>query len=183
VKHISESAGEAGYTVFERAWARPTCDVNGLWGGYQGEGAKTVIPARAGAKVSMRLVPDQDPQKIARQFTEYVKSIAPRGVTVEVKGLHHAIPVLIETGGPIAEAAMAAQEDVWQKRPVRIREGGSIPVVGTFAQVLGVPILLVGFGLPDDRLHSPNEKFNISHFYNGVRTVVRLLDRSTKEGS
>jgi acetylornithine deacetylase/succinyl-diaminopimelate desuccinylase-like protein len=180
---ILESTGEAGYTVFERAWARPTCDVNGIWGGYQGDGAKTVIPARAGAKVSMRLVPDQDPQKIARLFTDHVKSIVPRGVAVEVRGLHHAIPVLIETGGPIAEAAMAAQEDIWGRRPVRIREGGSIPVVGTFSQVLGVPILLVGFGLPDDRLHSPNEKFNISHFYNGIRTVVRLLDRAAQEGS
>jgi acetylornithine deacetylase/succinyl-diaminopimelate desuccinylase-like protein len=175
---ISESTGEKGYTILERSWARPTCDVNGLWGGYQGEGAKTVIPAKAGAKVSMRLVPDQDPAKIARQFTDYVRSITPVGVEVEVCDLHHAIPVLIDTSGPIAEAAMAAQEDVWKKRPVRIREGGSIPVVGTFTEVLKVPILLVGLGLPDDRLHSPNEKFNISYYYNGIRTAVRLLDRA-----
>jgi acetylornithine deacetylase/succinyl-diaminopimelate desuccinylase-like protein len=180
---ISASTGEAGYTILERTWARPTCDVNGLWSGYQGEGAKTVIPAKAGAKVSMRLVPDQDPEKIARQFAEYVQSIAPEGVTVEVEDLHNAKPVLIDTSGPIAEAAMAAQEDIWQKPPVRIREGGSIPVVGTFADVLGVPILLVGFGLPDDRLHSPNEKFNISHYYNGIRTAVRLLDRAAEAGS
>jgi len=175
---ISESTGEKGYTILERTWARPTCDVNGLWGGYQGEGAKTVIPAKAGAKVSMRLVPDQNPAKIARQFTDYVRSITPVGVEVEVRDLHHAIPVLIDTSGPIAEAAMEAQEDVWKKRPVRIREGGSIPVVGTFTEVLEVPILLVGLGLPDDRLHSPNEKFNISYYYNGIRTAVRLLDRA-----
>ena len=174
---ISEDFGELGYTILERAWARPTCDVNGIFGGYAGEGAKTVIPGRAGAKVSMRLVPDQEPRKIARLFAEYVHSVAPPGVVVEVEDHHGADPVLIETDGPICEAAMAAQEDIWGRKPVRIREGGSIPVVGTFSKVLGVPVVLIGFGLPDDRLHSPNEKFNISHFFNGIRTTVRLLDR------
>ncbi len=170
--------GEEGFSTLERAWARPTCDVNGMWSGYQGEGAKTVLPAEAGAKVSMRLVPDQRPEEIARLFTDYVESIAPVGVTVEVADLHGARPVLVDIDGPLAEAAMAAQEDVWGKAPFKIREGGSIPIVGTFSEVLGKPILLVGFGLPDDRLHSPNEKFNISHFYNGIRTIVRLLDRA-----
>lgn len=173
---VPELFGEEGYTTLERTWARPTCDVNGIWGGYQGEGAKTVLPARAGAKVSMRLVPNQRTEEIARLFTDYVNEIAPPGVTVEVKNLHGADPVLVDVSGPLAEAAMAAQEDVWGKAPVRIREGGSIPIVGTFSDVLGKPVLLMGFGLSDDRLHSPNEKFNISHFYAGIRTSVRLLD-------
>ncbi|MCZ6726534.1 MAG: dipeptidase [Acidobacteria bacterium] len=175
---LSELSGEQGYTTLERAWARPTCDVNGLWSGYQGAGAKTVLPAEASAKVSMRLVPDQEPEEIARLFSDFVQAVAPPGVTVEVEAIHGAGPVLVEIDGPLAEAAMAAQEDVWGKLPVKIREGGSIPIVGTFAEVLEVPILLVGMGLPDDRLHSPNEKFNISHFYNGIRTIVRLLDRA-----
>jgi acetylornithine deacetylase/succinyl-diaminopimelate desuccinylase-like protein len=174
---LEELFGEEGYTTLERVWGRPTCDVNGLFSGYQGEGAKTIIPGWAGAKVSMRLVPNQDPQKIETQFAEYVQEIAPAGVSVEVEAIHGAQPVLVDIDGPIAEAAVAAQEDVWGARPFRIREGGSIPIVGTFADVLKVPTLLVGFGLPDDRLHSPNEKFNISHFYNGIRTIVRLIDR------
>ncbi|MGB3563467.1 MAG: dipeptidase [Thermoanaerobaculia bacterium] len=169
--------GEDGYSTLERTWARPTCDVNGLYGGYQGDGAKTILPALAGAKVSMRLVPDQDPRKVGRLFREYVEKIAHADVRVEVSELHGAQPVLIDIKGPIAEAAMAAQEEIWGKAPVLVREGGSIPIVASFAEVLEVPILLVGFGLPDDRLHSPNEKFNISHFYNGIRTIVRILDR------
>lgn len=169
--------GEEGYSTLERMWGRPTCDVNGVFGGYQGDGAKTVLPAKAGAKVSMRLVPDQDPKKIARLFTEYVEAIAPLGTQVKVTDLHGAEPVLIDIKGDIPDAAMAAQEDVVGARPVGIREGGSIPIVATFSQVLEVPILLVGFGLPDDRLHAPNEKFNISNFYDGIRTIVRLLDR------
>jgi acetylornithine deacetylase/succinyl-diaminopimelate desuccinylase-like protein len=175
---LTQLMGEAGFSTLERAWARPTCDVNGLWSGYQGEGAKTVLPGDASAKVSMRLVPDQDPEEIARLFTDFVHSVVPAGVTVEVEALHGAGPVLVEIDGPLAEAAMAAQKDVWGKPPIKIREGGSIPIVGTFSEVLEVPILLVGMGLPDDRLHSPNEKFNISHFYNGVRTIARLLDRA-----
>ncbi len=131
----------------------------------------------------MRLVPNQSSRKIAQKFEEYVQKVAPKGVRVEVTDLHGADPVLIETKGPLAEAAMAAQEDVWGKRPFLLREGGSIPIVGTFSEVLEVPILLVGFGLPDDRLHSPNEKFNISHFYNGIRTVVRLMDRVGAQSS
>jgi len=173
---VSELFGEESYSTLERAWGRPTCDVNGIYGGYQGEGAKTVIPAWAGAKVSMRLVPNQDPAKIARLFSDYVQEIAPVGVEVEVSDLHGAEPVLIDVQGPIADAAMVAQEQIWGAQPVRVREGGSIPIVATFAKVLNVPVLLIGHGLPDDRLHAPNEKFNISHFYKGIRTIVRLLD-------
>ena len=169
--------GEEGYTTRERTCARPTCDVNGIWGGYQGRGAKTVLPARAGAKISMRLVPDQTPAKIAELFAAHVQRVAPPGVKVEVESLHGAKPVLLAAQGPLIEAALDAMEEAWGARPVREREGGSIPIVGTFAEVLQVPVLLLGFGLEDDRLHSPNEKFNLSQFYGGIRATVRLLDR------
>jgi acetylornithine deacetylase/succinyl-diaminopimelate desuccinylase-like protein len=174
---VPELFGEEGYTTRERTWGRPTCDVNGIFGGYMGKGAKTVLPSWGGAKVSMRLVPDQDAKKIAALFTEHVKAIAPKGVTVEVMDLHGGPPVVVEVQGPIVDAALDAMEDIWGARPVRIREGGSIPIVSTFDTVLKCPILLLGFGLNDDGLHSPNEKFNISHFYKGIRSVARLLDR------
>lgn len=174
---VQELWGEEGYTPTERAWARPTCDVNGIFGGYQGEGAKTVLPSWGGAKISMRLVPDQDPKKIARAFRDHVHEVAPPGVEVEVVEHHGADPVLVELDGPLVDAAMAAMEDVWGAAPVKVREGGSIPIVSTFSQVLQVPTLLLGFGLKDDALHSPNEKFNISHYYNGIRSIIRLIDR------
>lgn len=174
---VAELFGEESYSTRERTWARPTCDVNGIFGGYMGKGAKTVLPSWGGAKISMRLVPDQEPKKIAKLFEDYVQSIAPKGVTVEVSYLHGADPVVVEAKGPIVDAAMDAMQEIWGARPVRIREGGSIPIVSTFASVLNAPVLLLGFGLNDDGLHSPNEKFNISHFYNGVRSVARLLDR------
>jgi acetylornithine deacetylase/succinyl-diaminopimelate desuccinylase-like protein len=173
---VPELFGETGYSTRERTWARPTCDVNGMWGGYQGEGAKTVLPAKAGAKVSMRLVPDQDPAEIARLFQQHVEAVAPAGVEVEVREVHGAVPTLIETEGPAMDAAMKAMQDEWGKRPVMIREGGSIPIVATFADVLSKPVLMMGFGLPDDRLHSPNEKFNVQCFHGGIRTIARLLD-------
>jgi acetylornithine deacetylase/succinyl-diaminopimelate desuccinylase-like protein len=174
---IPEVHGEEGYTTKERVWGRPTCDVNGIYGGYQGKGAKTVLPSWAGAKISMRLVPNQKPDEIGRRFEEYAKSLAPAGVTVDARYIHGAPAVLINTDGPLVEAAMAAQQDVFGAEPVLIREGGSIPIVGTFNEVLGVPVILMGFGFSDDGLHSPNEKFNIGQFYNGIRTIVRLLDR------
>jgi len=174
--------GEEGYTTRERTWARPTCDVNGVFGGYMGRGAKTVISSWGGAKVSMRLVPDQDPVEIGERFSAYVREVAPSGVRVETTYIHGAGPVVIDAKGPLIDAALDAMEEVWGQRPVRIREGGSIPIVATLAEVLEVPALLLGFGLPDDRLHSPNEKFNISHFYNGVRSVARLLDRLAEVG-
>jgi acetylornithine deacetylase/succinyl-diaminopimelate desuccinylase-like protein len=169
--------GEEGYTPVERAAVRPTCDVNGIFGGYMGRGAKTVLPAWAGAKVSMRLVPDQDPEVIARLFADYVRQVAPPGVEVTVEHLHGGRPMLVGTEGPYVAAAMEALERTFGARPVRVREGGSIPVVTTFTEVLRAPVLLVGFGLPDDRLHSPNEKLAVAQFYDGVRCTVRLLDR------
>ena len=174
---VAELFGEEGYSTRERTWGRPTCDVNGIFGGYMGKGAKTVLPSWGGAKVSMRLVPDQDSKKIAELFTAHVQSIAPAGVTVEVTPLHGGDAVVVEVKGPIVDAALDAMEEIWGARPVRIREGGSIPIVSTFAAVLKCPVLLLGFGLNDDGLHSPNEKFNISHFYKGIRSVARLLDR------
>lgn len=173
---ISTHFGEEGYSTLERRWARPTLDVNGIWGGYQGEGAKTIVPSFAAAKVSMRLVPDQDPDRVAEAFRRHVEEVVPSGVEVEVICHHTAPPVLLETEGPIVEAALAAMADVWRE-PVRVREGGSIPIVATFSDVLRVPVLLIGFGLSDDRLHSPNEKFDVANFYGGIRAVVRFLDR------
>jgi len=173
----SELTGEEGYTYLERTWGRPTCDVNGLWCGYQGKGAKTVLPARAGCKVSFRLVADQTPGRVAELVKAHVARVAPPGVRVEVEYLHGADAVTVDATGPIAETALEAMAEVYGRRPVRIRSGGSIPIVGTFAQVLEVPVLLMGFGLEDDRLHSPNEKFDLPNYYNGIRTVVRFLDR------
>jgi acetylornithine deacetylase/succinyl-diaminopimelate desuccinylase-like protein len=175
--NVPELNGEHAYSYLERTWTRPTCDMNGMYGGYQGKGAKTVLPSWAGAKISMRLVPDQEPAKISKLFTDYVKRIAPKGVTVEVTYLHGADPVLLETKGVAVDAAIAALDDTWGVRPVRIREGGSIPIVTTFSKVLHTPVLLMGFGLSDDRLHSPNEKFNLPHYFQGIRTIARLLDR------
>ncbi|MEM8964693.1 MAG: dipeptidase [Acidobacteriota bacterium] len=168
--------GEVGYTTKERVWGRPTCDVNGIFGGYAGQGAKTVLPSWGGAKVSMRLVPDQDPVDIARRFTDYVHAVAPRGVTVDVTDHHGGEPVLVELDGPLVQAALDGLADIWTT-PYKVREGGSIPIVSTFSRVLGAPILLAGFGLPDDRLHSPNEKFNIDNYYGGIRATVRMLER------
>lgn len=179
---IREVRGEKGFSTLERTGARPTCDVNGIYGGYQGAGAKTVLPSHAGAKVSMRLVPDQDPADIEELFRRYVESVTPKGVTVEIEAHHGASPVLMKAEGAIFDAAMTAMEDIWGARPVSQREGGSIPIVSTFAEVLEVPVLLLGFGLDDDNLHSPNEKFNISHYYNGIRSIIRLLDLVGESG-
>lgn len=179
---VATLTGEEGYTYVERTWARPTCDVNGMWSGYQGKGAKTVLPAAAGCKVSFRLVADQRPAKVAERLRAHVAKVAPAGVRVEVEYLHGAEAVTVDATGPYAAATLAALEDVWGRRSVRIRSGGSIPIVGTFASVLGVPVLLVGLGLEEDRLHSPNEKFDIPNFENGVRAIARILDRIAESG-
>jgi acetylornithine deacetylase/succinyl-diaminopimelate desuccinylase-like protein len=169
--------GEPQYPPLLRATVRPTLDVNGIFGGYMAGGAKTVLPAWGGAKVSMRLVPDQDPEDVGRRFAEHVRRLAPPGVRVETTLLHHGRPLLLTTEGPYFGAAMEALAETFGKRPLQVREGGSIPVVDTFSSVLRAPVLLMGFGLPDDRLHSPNEKISISQFYDGIRCTVRLLDR------
>jgi acetylornithine deacetylase/succinyl-diaminopimelate desuccinylase-like protein len=174
---VPRLAGEPEYSYAERTWARPTCDVHGLWSGYQGKGAKTVLPATAGAKVSFRLVADQTPARVAERLRAHVARVAPPGVRAEVEALHGAGAVTVDATGAFAEAALAALEDVWGARAKRIRTGGSIPIVGTFAAVLGVPVLLLGFGLEEDRLHSPNEKFDVACFQGGIRSIARLLDR------
>ncbi len=167
--------GEAGYTTLERMWARPTCDVNGLVSGYGGEGAKTIIPAKAMAKVSMRLVPNQDPDKIAQAFQDYVRQIAPDGVKVEVVNHHNANPVLVPRKSEMMQAGMAALEKGFGAPPVFIREGGSIPIVGTFQECLKSPVLLLGYGLATDNIHSPNEKFHLDNFWRGARTSAILM--------
>ncbi len=172
--------GEQGYTTLERMWARPTCDVNGLLSGYGGEGAKTIIPARAMAKVSMRLVPNQDPATIAAAFAAHVKAIAPAGVEVEVIDHHGAAPVLVPRNSPMMQAGMAALRQGYGADPVFIREGGSIPIVGTFQTCLQAPVLLLGYGLSTDNIHSPNEKFDLVNFWNGARTTAALLVEAAK---
>src|SRR5439155_21093559 len=157
--------GEKGYSTLERATMRPTLDVNGLWSGYQGPGSKTVLPAVAHAKVSMRLVPDQDPADLFPRFEAYLKTLAPEGVRVIVTDLHSALPFLTEPEHPTLEAARRALVRVWPKPPVMIREGGSIPVMTTFQRTHGLPCVLMGFGLDDDQVHAPNEKFSLSSYF------------------
>ncbi len=169
-------SGEQGYSVIERRWARPTCDVNGLSGGYQGHGAKTIIPARASAKISMRLVPNQDPRKIEAAFIDALRKRAPGNVKLEFLSHSHAAPVVVSREGPAMQLAKSAIKRGCGKEPVLIREGGTIPVVGLIKTMLGIDSLLVGFGLPDDRVHSPNEKFDLEALYQQTRTVAALYE-------
>lgn len=171
-------AGEAGYTTLERMWARPTCDVNGIASGYGGQGAKTIIPARAMAKVSMRVVPNQDPERIAAAFADWVRRLAPAGVTVEVENLHNANPVLVPRDSPMMQAGIRALRAGFGAEPVFIREGGSIPIVGTFQSCLKAPVLLLGYGLSTDNAHSPNEKFHLENFWRGARTSALLFQEA-----
>ncbi len=173
---VSELAGEPGYSPMERKSARPTLDVNGIWGGFSGEGAKTIIPARAGAKVSMRLVPNQSAQKINALFRETIARLTPPGVEVQVKELHGAEPVLISRDQPSVRAAERAIEIGFGKAPVFIREGGSIPIVNLLTEVLGSDsILMMGWGSPDDGAHSPNERFLLDDFHRGIRSAAALF--------
>jgi acetylornithine deacetylase/succinyl-diaminopimelate desuccinylase-like protein len=173
--------GERGYTTLERTTIRPTLDVNGMWSGYTGEGSKTVLPFFAAAKVSMRLVTDQDPVEIFRSFETYVRRLAPAGVTVRVLDLHSAPPFITEPDHPALEAARRALRRAWSKPPVMIREGGSIPVMATFQDThAGVPSILIGFGLDDDQVHSPNEKFSLTSFHGGTKSVAYLYQELAK---
>jgi len=169
---LPEVTGEKGFSALERLWARPTLDVNGLLGGFTGEGSKTVIPSKAMAKVSMRLVPDQDPDKIVRSFTDYVKALAPPSVKVEVICHGTGKPVLTARNHPAVTAAHAAITKGFGKEPVYIREGGSIPVVAMFEEILGLPTVLMAFGLPDCDAHAPNEKFHLPNFYRGIDSAA-----------
>ncbi len=167
--------GEPAYTIAERTAARPTLDVNGIWGGYIQPGAKTVLPSKAFAKISMRLVPDQEPVGITRLIQNYLAEIAPPTVTVKVRDLHGGEGAIIRRDSPAMKAAFRAYAEVFGKDPIFTREGGSIPVVATFQRVLGIETVLMGFGLPDDRLHSPNEKFHLPNFYRGIETVIHFM--------
>ena len=167
-------SGEAGFSTLERRWARPTFDINGITSGYQGEGAKTVLPAKASAKFSFRLVPAQDPAKIAANLREMLTSMCPPGITVELQEMHHAPGIVIPLDSPYMDAAARAIENGFGNSPVFIREGGSIPIVNTFADKLEVDTLLLGWGLDDDNTHSPNEKFSLADFFRGIKASAYL---------
>ena len=168
--------GEKGYTTLERASARPTLDVNGLWGGYQGEGAKTVLPSKAGAKISMRLVPDQHPKKIAKLFTEYFNQLAPDTVKVTVTEHHGGFASVTDLSFYGLKAGAKAFEEVFEKEVLFSREGGSIPIVADFKRVLGVESILMGFGITGNAIHSPNENFSVKDFYRGIKTSARFFE-------
>lgn len=168
---VSDIAGEDGYTTLERTGIRPTLDVNGIWGGYTGEGAKTIIPSKAYAKISMRLVPNQNSRRISKLFEDHFKSIAPRGVSVSVKDLHGGEGYESPTDTKAYLAASKAYETTFGVKPIPTRSGGSIPIIALFEEVLGVKSILMGFGLESDAIHSPNENFQLFNFYKGIETI------------
>jgi acetylornithine deacetylase/succinyl-diaminopimelate desuccinylase-like protein len=172
--------GESGFTTLERLWARPTFEVNGLLSGFTGDGAKTVLPAVAMAKVSMRLVPDQRPEKIAELFEAYVKKIAPKTVEVKLTRMHGGKPWITEYSNPFVQAAGRAIEQGFGKEPVFCREGGSIPVVSTFQEALHAPAVLFGVGLPDENAHAPNERLDLGNFHNGIVASAILYEEIAK---
>jgi acetylornithine deacetylase/succinyl-diaminopimelate desuccinylase-like protein len=174
---IPKLFGESGYTTLERTWARPTLEVNGLLSGFTGEGAKTVLPAVAMAKISMRLVPDQDPGKIAELFESYVRKIAPKTVELKITRMHGGKPWMTSYGNPYVQAAGRAIEKGFGRAPIFTREGGSIPVVSTFQEELGLPSVLFGVGLPDENAHAPNEKLDVGNFHNGIIASAYLYDQ------
>jgi len=172
----SELVGPPEIPVLERVWAQPTVEVHGIRGGFTGEGAKTVIPARALAKLSMRLVPDQDPARATAQLQAAVASACPPGVKAEYRVIHGAPPSLIDPSSPFIQAAARALEKTFGQKTVFIRSGGSIPIVGLFQKHLGIPSVLMGFGLPDDNLHAPNEKFHLPNLFDGIQAVATCLE-------
>jgi acetylornithine deacetylase/succinyl-diaminopimelate desuccinylase-like protein len=180
VKEVGAKAlvGEQGYSVLERTWARPALDVHGIPGGFTGAGAKTVIPAKATAKVSMRLVPGMTPAKAFELYKTYVEKIAPAGVDVAVRLIHSGDPCLIPVNNQYIQAATRALHEVWGKDTVFIRSGGSIPIVGDFDRHLSLPSVMMGFGLPDDNLHAPNEKFHLKNFELGIKSIIRFLEET-----
>jgi acetylornithine deacetylase/succinyl-diaminopimelate desuccinylase-like protein len=173
--------GEPGYSVIERTWARPSLDVHGMPGGFIGAGAKTVIPAKATAKISMRLVPNQTPAKAFAVYKSYVEKIVPPGVTVDVRLIHSGDACLISVDNRYVQAATRALHEVWGKDTVFIRSGGSIPIVGDLERHLGMPSVLMGFGLPDDNIHAPNEKFCLKNFELGIESLIGFLEEVGKD--
>ncbi|HEX4145732.1 MAG TPA: dipeptidase [Pirellulales bacterium] len=173
---VGAMGGEAGFTTLERRWARPTYDVNGMWSGYQGEGFKTVLPARAGAKFSFRLVPRQDPKKIHAALERRLRALCPPGIEMELIDMHGAPAVVVPLDSPWVAAASRAIGRAFGTAPVFMREGGSIPIVATFRELLGVDTLLLGWGLDDDNTHSPNEKFCLADFHRGIAASAYLWE-------
>ena len=167
---------ENGYTLLEAITARPTLDVNGMWSGYQGEGAKTVLPSKAGCKISCRLVPDQDPHDITQKLRAHFELHTPETMKLKFTDLHGGYPVLVETDSPAMQAAADAMEAVYERRPYFTREGGSIPVVAEFKKILGLDSVLMGFGLNSDAIHSPNEHFGLDRFEEGIQSIIRFMD-------
>lgn len=168
--------GEAGYTTAERKSIRPTLDIHGIRGGFVGAGQKTVIPAVASAKVSMRLVPHQNAEKIAQLFIDHIRRIAPKTMEVSVETMNCGDAAVVDISAPAVEAAAAAYEQGFGRRPFYMREGGSLPIVSLLNQLLNIPVIMMGFGLPDDRLHAPNEKFHLPNFYRGIETAIHYYD-------
>ncbi len=177
---IPKVFGETGYTTLERTWARPTFEVNGLLSGFTGEGAKTVLPAVSMAKVSMRLVPDQDPNTIADLFEKHIADVAPKTVEVKVTRMHGGKPWMTSFDNAFVQAAGRAIEKGFGRAPIFTREGGSIPVVSTFQEELGLPSVLFGVGLPDENAHAPNEKLDVSNFHNGIIASAYLYDEISR---
>ncbi len=173
---VPATVGEAGWTDRERLWARPTLEFNGIWGGYSGPGQKTIIPASAGAKITCRLVPNQDPERIADLVRDAVLAAAPAGVTVTAEPKGGGRPVVTSIDHPAVQAASRAMESVFGITPALTREGGSIPPVESFARIMGLQAVLVGLGLPDDQIHAPNEKFTLDMYFKGIRVLGRLWD-------
>jgi len=178
---IPKLFGETGYTTLERTWARPTFEVNGLLSGFTGDGAKTVLPAVSMAKISMRLVPNQDPDKIAALFEAYVRKIAPKTVELKITRMHGGKPWMTSYDNPFVQAAGRAIEKGFGRKPVFTREGGSIPVVSTFQEELGLPSVLFGVGLPDENAHAPNEKLDVGNFHGGIISSAILYDEIAKK--
>lgn len=172
--------GEIGFTTLERVSARPTLDLNGIYGGYTGEGAKTIIPSKAIAKISMRLVPDQKPDDIINKIEKHLKNLAPPTVKIEIKKLHGGNPVLVPLESKGIKSAVKAFQTAFGKEVLFTREGGSIPIVSTFLEVLNAPSVLMGMGLPGDNIHSPNENFNIENFFGGIKVSALFLDEFSK---
>lgn len=172
---VGQLYGEKGFSTLERVWARPTLECNGIWGGFTGEGAKTVLPSKASAKISMRLVPDQKSDKIAKLFEKHIKKIAPKTVSVTVRSLHGGEAAITPIDSPGVMAAVAALEKGFGKKPLYQREGGSIPIVVQFKEVLGLDTVLLGFGLPDENAHAPDEFINLDNFFGGMRTSAHFF--------
>lgn len=177
---IKELQGEKGYTTLERIWARPTLDCNGIVGGFTEPGAKTVLPSKASTKISMRLVPDQDPRKIAKEFEKHIKALTPKSVTVHVDMVHYGLPVVAPLESEAVVAAAKAASKAFDKKTVYTREGGSIPIVVEFMQKLNAPAVLMGLGLDSDNIHSPNEHFRIENFEKGILSSAYFLDEYSK---